>query len=308
MKKTKKVHQVWFLVGIIAALIAAPNATVVRYALGSVDPFLFNVGRFLLVAVVMTPFLVRHMTKLRGKAAGYAVRAGLCMSVAVVSYVLAIQNSAASYVSIITLLTPIVFVIYAARITGEKISSRAIAGITLAALGAAVIVVLPIALHQRGQFVFYPLATIYALINVFSFPLSIIYFKRANEAGLPMSSLMSFSSWIVCGVNAVFLLLIGGGLSMPSSGALLAIMYSGIIVALLSRSLSVVAYEHIGSAISGALGYLETLLAIVIPVFVLSEQLSVEMVIGGMLILLGVYIVEHHKSKAHKHFQFFKHH
>jgi len=81
----------------------------------------------------------------------------------------------------------------------------------------------------------------------------------------------------------------------------LAVGYSGIVVALIGRALNVWSYERVGGAVMSALGYLETFVAILIPVVVLNEKLSPEMVIGGVLILFGVYIVEHHKHPHAKH-------
>ena len=91
-----------------------------------------------------------------------------------------------------------------------------------------------------------------------------------------------------------------------SAVAIATAVYSGVAVLLIARSLNVVTYEHIGSAVVGALDYLEKLLAILIPVVILHETLSVEMVLGGALILCGVYMAEHHKVNTHKQHHFMK--
>ncbi len=298
----------WLLVGILGLLLAAPNATIIKYTLGENSPYLFNSLRFLIVAVLTLPWLIKATSKFTQANLKYTVKAGLFMSIAVISYVLAIKESRASYVSIITLITPITFILYSLKLTGEKITQRAITGIFLAALGAMVIVLLPVAIRQGGTFTFYPLATVYALINSLSFPLAVIYYKKANESGVPMSALMSASAWVVCAVNILFFMIFVHSAVEVNSSLIYGALYSGIIVALFSRALGVVSYEHIGSAVTSILTYLETFFAILIPLVVLNEKISIEMVVGGILIMCGVFVAEYHRSAHHKHLHIFRSH
>jgi drug/metabolite transporter (DMT)-like permease len=230
------------------------------------------------------------------------------MSIAVISYVSALSVSPASYVTIITLLTPIIFIIYASKLAGERFNSRSLAGITLAAAGGLVLVAAPFLVHQGGEFVFYPAGTALTLVNTLTFPLSIIYFARANKAGVPMTALMGTSAFMTLILAIGLLIVTSTELTPPTPGLVAAAAYSGIMVAVIARALNIASYERIGAVVSSALGYLESLIAIIIPVIVLDEQLSTEMIVGGVLILLGVFMVEHHKSRHHKHHHAFKHH
>lgn len=308
MKLKIKNQTKWFLIGICAVLIAAPNATIIKQTTLSIDAITFNVLRFGILAVVALPIIAVQRKRVTKHGLKQSLMVGLFMSVAVISYVTAIKLSQASYVSIISLLIPIFFMFYAFLIDKEKITRRSIAGITLAALGAFVVVFFPIALHQNAGLTFYPLATVLALINALSFPLAMIYSKRAHETGMPMAALFGVSSQVIFFVSITVLLISGGNFEGVQTGSWLSAAYSGLFVALLSRMLGVASYEHVGSAINGALSYLEVLLAILVPIFVLGEQISIELVGGGALILLGVYVVEHHKLSYHKHLQFFRHH
>jgi len=308
MAKRKTNKKYWFYLGVLGVLMSAPNATVIKYSLSSIDPFLFNALRFLLIAVLTTPALLLGIKRLKKSNTMYALKAGLFMTFAVMTYVMAINLSQASYVSIITLLTPIIFILLSAKMTGEKISQKSIAGITLAAIGAAVIVVLPIAIAQDGQLALNPLVIILALSNTVLFPLAVINFKKANEKGISMMSLMSVSSWMVFIINIAFFVFRGGTSGNINKEAIFGIIYSGIIVAFVGRVLNIISYEHIGSAVTSALGYLDVFLAILLPVLILDEKLSPEMIIGGILILCGVYVVEYHKSVHHKHHHIFRSH
>ena len=309
MAKRKLTYRSWFLLGLLGCLLAAPNATIIKYVTGSLSPFLFNSIRFGLLAILTLPFLYQARRKFSAKNLRYVMLAGLFMAAAVVFYVQAIAYSQASYVVILSLLTPIVFVLYATRMTNEKVNLRSAAGIALAAAGAFTIVALPIALKQQASFHFYPLATLFVLINVFTFPLMIIYSKKSNESGLPLTAILNIVAWWVFVLNLIIYLVSSWKSPSPviiSWQVWVGIIYSGAIVAFTARWLNVASYEHIGAAVSSALAYLETLIAIIIPVVILHETLSTEMVVGGALILLGVYLVEHHKSKHNKHFNFLR--
>jgi drug/metabolite transporter (DMT)-like permease len=225
------------------------------------------------------------------------------IAMSVTASIIAIKLSAASYVSIISLLAPILMLILSARMVGDKITPRALAGISLAGIGAIVTILLPIAVHQGSHFVFYPLATLFALINTITFPLSTIYFKKANEKGMPFMPLMGIAAIIVVVTNLAIAGVADGALTLNLAHQnWWAVLYSGVAVAFVARTLNNLCYEHIGAAAVGALNYVGTFFAILIPVFVLGETLSMTMIIGGILMFLGVYVIQHHKSKHHRHY------
>ncbi len=292
----------WFLVALVAVMLAAPNATIIRSTVLHADPYYFTMCRFILIGLVCLPFMIRgRKALLAAKARRDVLITSIALSVALIAYALAILHSQASYVSIVTLATPIIFIALSTKVFHENFNRRMAAGITLAMIGAMTLVILPIALSQNGT-AFYPLATALALINCVTYTIAIIFMRRANERGVTMSDVIGTSAWFAVAVSLVLFLLFGNKADTPTDMPYwLAVGYSGIVVALIGRALNVWSYERVGGAVMSALGYLETFVAILIPVVVLNEKLSPEMVIGGVLILFGVYIVEHHKHPHAKH-------
>ena len=184
MNKTKTY---WVVVGILYALFIAPNAMVIKAATDTVDPYYWNFIRFLVVLIACTPFIIKYWRKLMDKQARrWVFGSAACMATAVIAYTVAIKLSQASYVSIITLINPIFLVFISPFFTKERISRRAIAGVTLAALGAMVIVFVPIAIYQNG-FAFYPVATLLGIINAIAFVFALIMLRRSNENGAPLT-------------------------------------------------------------------------------------------------------------------------
>jgi drug/metabolite transporter (DMT)-like permease len=309
MKSKQKSRHLWFFLGAVGILLAAPNATIIKATTDVIDPAQFNFIRFGMLMVVALPYLFLTRCKLNKENLRYALMTGVALAFAVQGFVLGVKYSQASYASILSLLSPIVFVFYSVRMTKEKISPNAIAGIALAAAGALIVVALPIAMSQNGDFVFNAGATALIMVSVVAYPLVIIFSKKANQAGLPLISNMAVSGLVVFISSALIIIL-----DPPESplvmtqNIFLACLYSGIFIALVGRVLSVAAYERIGSASISAISYFEKLVAIMIPVVVLGEELSIEMILGGIMILFGIFLVEYHTPRLFKHFHFYRHH
>lgn len=291
----------WFWVALLVVLTAAPNATIIRVAVADADPIYWTFTRSLIIAVLCMPFIIRGFGALRSAVARKNLLiASISLTVSVISVTFAIYYSQASYASILSLMTPIMFVILSAKLVGDKITRRSIAGVVLAAIGAMVLVVLPIALHNPGV-AFYPLATVLGVVNSIGYALGIIHLRKANEAGVQMPVSIGLSALMTTVVTFFAFVVFGDWTRTPVDGGFwLAVSYSAIVIALIGRAMNVAAYEHIGAATISALGYVQTLIAILIPVAILNEQLSVEMVVGGIVILIGVYMVEHHKHPHNK--------
>ncbi len=310
MANANKHKKPWFLYGVVGVLLAAPNGIFIKLGTNQLDPFVFNALRHIIVAVLATPFIWQARRLFTLKSATLSLVFGLLMSVAVVCYAKAIQLSNASYPSVIMLLSPIVFIVFSTMMTRDTVNRRQLAGITLAALGAFLIIGLPFVLSQQDSFRFYPTATLYMLGNVITFPLAIVFSKKAHQKKLPLKAIMGISFWVVCIVNALFAgnKLTSLNVFSLSPIAIVAVLYSGLVVAFIARDLNIRSYEHLGSGVSSALGYAETLLSVYLPLLILGETLSTELFIGGALILLGVYIAEHHDSSHHRYFHLFRGH
>ncbi len=310
-KQKKQSWLFWFGVGLVAALLTAPNMTVLKVLVDDIEPLTLNTIRAAILVAITLPFVVASFHKFTRRNFRYAVIAAISMTIAITSAIYALKYSQASYVVILALLSPIVLVLLSRRIVGEKINFRAAAGITVAALGALTAVALPLMLSGGATMAFYPLATALIAINCIFFPLGIIYMRKSHEAGLPLtavSGVTSMSILLVCGGLMYFLYGLPTNLGDFSVGTWSGILYSAVIVAFLARIMSVASYERIGSVTSGGLSYIHTVVAIIIPVVILGEQLSIAVVAGGALILLGVYLTERHHIKHYPHIRMFHHH
>ena len=276
---------------------------VIRVAVDTADPYYWVLVRFIIASIVMLPISLA-MVKFSAirKAVKYILIAGVCMALASLLYTQAIYYSQASYVVILTMLTPIILVMVSARLFRERITHRKVAGIALAMAGATVVVLLPfLATNQAGS-LFYPLATVLSIAQSILFVGAFIAFRRANEIGVPIIPSVGLTAPVGVVITLPAFLLLGDATQMPNDLPFwLAALYSAIGIAVLFRAVTVVAYRRIGAVSVASLLYLENLLAIILPVMIIGEVISVEMAVGGVLILLGMYLVESHKARRHKY-------
>lgn len=292
----------WLAIGLIAQLLVAPAATVMKIVVDQVDPLLFNSLRGAIVVAIALPFMLIGLQKFTRVNLVYALAAGICMAIATITIVYALQFSQASYVVILSLLQPIILVILSARMLREKVSFQAAAGITIAAFGAFLAVSLPFVISGELTHEFYPLATALTLINCLFFPLGLVFYRKSHEAGLPMVSIQGVMSATVFGVSGVGLYATGGSLlaafTIPAE-VWLGIIYSSVVVIFIARMMAMASMERIGASAYSGLVYLENIIAIIIPIIILGEQLSWAIIAGGIFILIGLFLTEKHRTRSH---------
>jgi drug/metabolite transporter (DMT)-like permease len=313
MSKESSRKSRWFMLGLLAVFIGAPNPMITRTALSgdtSADSLTLLLIKFTIILIVffipMYRFIRTKYSIFRAAFKNLIIYA-ICTAVTTYFWFTAIEQSSASYASVISLLSPIVLVILSAKLVNDRITRRATAGISLAAIGGILVVALPAILQGSAGSGFFPLATLLLLINCVLSPVNIIYQRRANEQGIPFTVSIGFMALVAVPVLAVLYILTRGGDTMITTVSnlpwqvWLAVIYSGLMVTFIGRSLAIKSYEYTGAAVKGGLSYLETLLAIALPLIILGEQLSIEMMAGTMLILVGVFLAEsggkHHLFK-----------
>ena len=279
--------------------------------MGSVDPTTLNTLRSAVCMIVALPFVIFYWRRLNRQNFVYAIGAGVCTAVAVTLTTYALQSSQASYVVVMSLIGPIVLVLFSSYFFHEKVKIQAAAGVTLAALGALVAVALPLIIGGQTSLVVYPLATSLIVLASIFLPLATIFLRKANEAGLPLTSTQGISATVVMAASFLATFAIHGTIVNPATVSLqswIGIGYSALFVIFFARVISTASFERIGSALTGGITYLGIIVALIIPVVFLHERLSAATILGGVLILLGVYVTERHHQTTYSHLRHTVHH
>jgi drug/metabolite transporter (DMT)-like permease len=294
----------WFAIGLSSYLLTAPNSTIIRVLVGHIEPIEFTFIRSLIVVAISVPFILFSIKKLNRLNLAYSLSAGLCMLIAILSMTYAIKYSSASYTIIIGLLSPILLIVLSRRLTSDRMGFRALGGVALAGMGALIIILAPLLVAGNTSTHFYPIATVLMLINIVFFTLGILFSRKANEAGMPLTANSGFMSIVILLLSFTGMYVTHGiptdiiHFSIPTW---IGIFYSSIVVVFIARIMNIASYEHIGAATIGGLNYLGTIVAIIIPIVLLGEKLPVTIVLGGIVILLGVYLTENHRVKQRNH-------
>lgn len=279
------------MMALLAVLMAAPNNTFLKAGLTDVGPLWISFARFTLLALVLTPFLYFGRDGLNAKSFRYSLIAGVAYATAVLSMAGAIFYSQASYPALIGISSPIIMMFYSVWITNERVSKKSYFGVIVAAIGSFLIIFVPV-LFSGGRIPVNPIATVLAVLNAFSSPLMIVMMRKAIDSKMSVWTGLGVVGWVGVVMVGLSTLMLRLPLPQPEvylkANIILPIVYSVLVVMLLARGLTAIALKKLGSAQIASLDYLGIFLAIIIPILSLGERLSVEMVIGGGLILAGV--------------------
>jgi drug/metabolite transporter (DMT)-like permease len=308
LKKRCKKYNIWVILSVLAGLAMAPNGTAVKILTGAVDSATLAVVRYSLVAIVlMTIFFIvlpKHKKAIK-KHAGKILLSALPFSLGGLLYTTAIAESSASFVSVLLLLTPIIFGIFSTMFTRDKVTRSSVAGMLLAILGGVIVILAPILTNSHiGFYGIAPLIIIgiYILLST-AYPVVV---RRENESGVPLIMVLAIQytvGAIVTAIVAISKLGVGvlAGVDQMGLTDWLLMAYLVVVFCVLLKPLSVKAYEKTGTSTAVAVSYLEQVLAVVFPVLVLSEQLTWEMAVGAALIIAGIILTRKHHIKHNPH-------
>lgn len=310
MPKIKKSNtKKWLIMGLIAALIAAPNGLLTKYSVNSIDPITFSAIRFTAVALLSLPLLVVNIKKFSMLNLKYALLGGLFITIASFGYVWAIYYGQANFVTILMLSSPVLLVFFSAKLTNEKIKRKAIAGVALAATGAFIIIFGPLISNEYSTDSNLWISALFVVADIIAFPLAIVFSKKAYSKGLPIATTLGVGSWVAALFYVTtFIVFVDSSTIDIDNNVLLSTLYTGVGIIFIARMLDIISYKKLGSAVLSTLFYLEMFLGILLATILLTEPLTPTMFIGGVIILLSVWLTESHKHPHFPHMHMLKRH
>ena len=296
MIKTKKQKIIWFVVALIAVLATAPNNALIKFALHEIGPLWLSLSRFLIFAIALLPALYLGRRGINEKSFKFAAIGGVAYTAAILSISSSIVLSQASYPSLVGISSPIILMLLSVMLANEHVPRKSFLGIIIAAIGGFLIIFLPLISSGAGNGAVNPLATLFAVIGAVASPMMYIMAKKSVDAGMKIWTSLGVVAWVGVFFTAILILVLNAPAPAISSliqpGIILPIIYSVVVVMLFARSATTLAYKKLGSAPVAGLEYLRIMLSVFIPVIALGERLSIEMALGGGLILAGVILIE----------------
>lgn len=298
MRRTKNY---WLGVLLFGIIISVPEGTLIRMASRSLDASVITMLRYTVAGLIGLPFVVIAYRKkqITAKHIGYMMLLAIPLSVdpLVTQYVIA--TTSASFFAVLSLLTPVVFVIISALVTKDQLRRDQIIGFLLAVLGGMVMVALP---YGGEAVVSYGLAPfILMLIQAICVSLAAIYWRHENQRGTPMIAILGIFYFVWALVATIGVVVSGkvAQLGHITYGNVLTVIYLGLIASIVYNTIFTGFYRRVGTTTAATMKYFKESLTVIVPILVLGEVISWQIALGALLIALGSVVV-HKKHPGQK--------
>lgn len=289
---------------ILAVAIWGIGASVIKFALGSLPPFVFLTYRFFLTVLILFPFFLAEKKKHIGfkDTAVLAFIAILGSTVNLGLYFYGTKLSTSIDASLITSTAPILIIVAGAMFLREHITHREKIGIAVTLLGTLVIILQSFfesgphsALSIFGN-------TLLFVCNI-AFAAYLILSKEVLKNKISPFTL-TFATFLVGFITTIPLTLfeVKPGDILPMILRLnLATQLSVVYMAVFSGAIAYFLYQKgqktIEASEASVFQYLQPVATAPIAVLWLGEKITLPMIIGSVLVMIGIFLAEMKKNR-----------
>lgn len=273
---------------IVGSILGGATASITKIGLIDFPPFSFVFVRFLIASLVLLPFvnlraIIRNSNKILPVAIFFAINIlvfimGIKLTTATISQLL--------YGGVPFLASLIMYILFR-----EKIGTAKSMGVLIGFIGVAIVILLPVI--EGKQFSGNLLGNALISIGVISYSFFMVYSNNVLKKYSPftitatitfITTIIAFPFFVYENINTSHWWV---GLSPVSIGSLL---YIAIISTIITYLLNQYAIKHGGSVLASMSLYLLPLFSYLIAYLLLGEKLTEGLIIGGILILAGIYL------------------
>jgi drug/metabolite transporter (DMT)-like permease len=205
-----------------------------------------------------------------------------------VFYVLGLALTSVVHAAIIITLTPVLVLLFAAFLKQENLTILKVLGMTIAASG---VVLIQLSKGEASGATL--LGDCFAFLSVFGFAIFTVKGKQFTQRH---SGLTAMTIAYVGGAIALAPMTIWMGsrfeFGKVSSAAWLSLVYMAIFAAVIAYLIYYYALTYLPASRVSAVSYLQPVVATLFAVGFLGERISTVLIIGGILVLTGVYVTE----------------
>lgn len=294
LRNMKKTNNFWLGILLVGIIISVPEGTLVRVVSGSLGFSMVTMLRYVIAAIFALPFIVVALRKRQVTMKRLLYIALLAIPLAldpfISQYVVATTN--ASFWAVLSLFTPVVFVMISTIIIRDRISLNKVLGFLFAVLGGMMMVALP-HFSNGSATNFGSAPVVLTFIQAICISFEIIIWRRENERGTPMVVILGifYLVWAVIAAIAVLLRGETGQIHQITPNNLLILVYLGIVASIIYNAVFNGFYRYVGTTSAATMSYLKKALTIIMPTVVLGETLSWQIGLGTLLIITGVIVV-----------------
>jgi drug/metabolite transporter (DMT)-like permease len=283
----------WALLGLMILLWSA-NFVIAKFAVSQFPPVLAAGMRMMLAAIFILPVYFWEGRKVRAHRwtrADLPVLVGLGMLGLAgnqVCFLIGIQRTSVAHAVIVFSLTPILVLLIASALKHESITSRKITGMLVAAAGVVVLQVGPDQTRQAtltGDALITAGTLAFAMFTVFGRPASV-------KLG---SITVNTFGYVSCGLALTPITIWQASkfdFSAITPAGWASVVYMAIFPSVVCYTIYYYALSYLAASRVAALTYLEVPLATLMAVPALGEDVTYAVVLGGLLVLAGVWLTE----------------
>lgn len=268
------------------------NFTIGKITLEHINPYALTSFRIVLSGVLMLPIyfaMPRRSSFHRGDLWNFVVLGFWGMVVNRGLFILGLNFTSASHSALIVATAPILILMLARAQGLESVTFAKVAGMLICCAGIAVLVAGDRTHAERGRW----LGDLITLGGTIGFSVYTVLSKKVAR-NYDTISMNTFSN--MAGAILLLPLAIQQGIALPwrSVGAIgwLGLAYTVLISSIAAYLVFFWALAHVSASRLAAFTYIETPLAAFLSVVMLGEKLTGALLVGGGLILAGVYLTE----------------
>ena len=274
---------------LLVAVLGGATSTITKIGLAGIPPLSFAFIRFLIAGVVVLPFLLKTNFL---KDLKQLIPFSLLGTINIAFFILGIKMTTATIGQLLYAGVPLLTAIFLFVLFRERLTIKKGIGITIGFIGVTLVTLLPI-VEKGTKFSGDLLGNMLIGMGVISWALYMAYSKKKLESFSPLVVTSAFI-WVTCiGLFPLFLIELAFYPSwwqnLTFSGVL-SLGYVSIVSTVLVYLLNQYAIKHGGSVLASMQFYLFPVFAYLSAFLLLGEQLTLGLVVGGTLALLGVYI------------------
>jgi len=281
----------WFglCAGLIAAALWGGMYVVSKVVLDVVPPFTLLTLRLLLGVLALAPFILRQgRIKFTGRQWALVLGVGLIgYGISLAFQFIGTKLSTAANGALVTSATPAFILLFAAWILKERITLQRLAALVLATIG--VIIVIDPRNARLSPEMFWGNISLVAAALTWALYSVLVRKVTRGLAVLPVS-LVTFLGGVTLTLPASFIELKFIGLGDISFGAILGILYIGVISTALAMFLWNSAFARLEASVASLTFFAQPVVGVGLGALILGEQLTDMFLIGGIMIGLGLFL------------------
>jgi O-acetylserine/cysteine efflux transporter len=274
---------------LLGAVLGGATPTIVKIGVTSIPPLIFTFLRFLIAAIITVPFLwkTNFLKDLK-----YLILFSTLGTLNIVFFSLGVKMTTATVGQLLYSVVPLLTAVLLLILFKNKITGKRILGIVIGFIGVIFVALLPI-IEKGGKFSGDLLGNVLVGIGVILWSLYMAYSKRKLKSFSPFIITSAFV-WVTCIALFPFAIWEMGIYPNWQQSLTLSVFLSLGYVAIISTIISFFLNQYIirlgGAVLASLQYYLIPIFTYISALILLGEGLTRGLVLGGILVLLGVYI------------------